>query len=122
MALVQFLLLALCLQERFRAIYETCYILYISHCQIALHYHLSMVCTYMSKEVVMFVAADKMLKDTHTDLSLKVQFLSFSNLKFNFKCWVLLFMKIFPPFGFPPPKFLFQVPLPFLKSSKFGFY
>ena len=45
----------------------------------------------------------------------------FSIPKFNLKSWVIppLFLKIFPPFGFPHPKIFFQVP-PFLKFSTFG--
>ena len=54
--------------------------------QIARYYHLSMARTYKSKEEAIIVVTGKMLKDTHADLSLRVKFLSFSNLKFNFKC------------------------------------
>ena len=103
-------------KERFRAICER------YHCKAALYCHLSMVCTYIFKETPIFVATGKILKYVHADMSLRVPVLSFSILKFNFKCLVLLSLsKSFPLLVSHSPNFFFKS-LPFLKSSKFGFY
>ena len=99
------------LKESFRVIYERFCILYIYHCQIALHYHLSMVCTCMSKEAAIFVAIGKMLK-IHM---LICPFLSFYNHKINFKCWVLLFYEIL---SFPTAQISFSSPSPIFEIFK----
>ena len=94
-------------KERFRAKCEK------NHSKIALYYHLSMVCTYMSKETAIFVAIGKILKYLHADMSLRVAVLSFSILTFSFKYWVLLSLSKSSPFWFPTAQISFSSPFPF---------
>ena len=87
--------------------------IYIYHCQIALHYHLSMVCTYLSKEAAIFVATGKMLK-IHILICLsKSNFCHFLTLNSTSNVGYSFLWKSFPLLVSHRPNFFFKSLSPF---------